>query len=148
MKNFIFLISFFLGFIWLIFGLILLLAEISTPGLFFFIAFAFGSVFAAICAFLNYSFMIQCLALLFGFFVAFLGLRFFVNSKESESVHTNVDALKGSAGIVIKEIEKNGIGLVKVGGEVWSAKSLDNVKVEKDTVVKIFFVSGSKLVVK
>ncbi len=138
----------YLGFVWLVVGLIFLLAELSTPGLFLFIAFALGAGVASIFSFLEYSFMVQCLVFLVGFGISFWALRYFVKYGESKRFHTNVDALNGKTGVVIKNIKKNGKGLVKVGGEIWTAQGVDGSCFEKDDIVKIVSVKGSRLIVK
>lgn len=138
----------YLGFFWLVVGLIFLLAELSTPGLFLFIAFAFSACVASIFAFLEYSFMLQCLVFLFSFGISFLVLRSLVKSKDLKRTKTNVYALNGKTAIVIKSIKKNGKGLVKVGGEIWTAQGVDGSNFEKDDVVKIVSVKGSRLIIK
>lgn len=138
----------YLGFLWLIVGLIFLLAELSTPGLFLFIAFAFGAGVSSVFAFLEYSLMVQCLVFLVGFGISFGILRFFVKSKESKRIHTNTNALIGKTGVVIKSIKENKKGLVKVGGEIWTAQGIDGSCLEQDDVVNVISVKGSRLIVK
>ncbi|MDO9578658.1 MAG: NfeD family protein, partial [Candidatus Cloacimonadales bacterium] len=64
-----------------------------------------------------------------------------------ESVPTNVDALKGKQGIVVKEIPVDGRGYVKVGGEEWSAISSKNEKIKIGKKVIIQKIEGNKLIV-
>lgn len=148
MINFMFMDNSYVGFFWLIVGLIFLFTELYTPGLFLFIAFALASVFSAVFAFLNYSFMIQCVVFVFGFAISFLLMRYFLKKKKIKTVPTNVNALIGKNGIVVKKIEEHGKGLVKVGGEIWTAVGVDGRDFEKDALVKVVIVDGSKLVVK
>ncbi|MBD3272971.1 NfeD family protein [Candidatus Dependentiae bacterium] len=138
----------YVGFIWLIIALLFLLAELTTPGLFLFIAFALGSVVASIFAFLDFSFILQCLTFLLGFAVSFFILRFLVKSRDKRKILTNVYALKGKSANVIKKIDKNGKGLVKVGGEVWTAQGFDGLSFEENEVVKVVSIKGSRLIVK
>ncbi len=138
----------YLGFVWLVVGLIFLLAELSIPGLFLFIAFTFGAGVASIFAFLEYSFMLQCLVFLISFGISFFILRSFVKSKDSKRTSTNVYALMGKKAVVIKSIKKNGKGLVKIGGEIWTVQGVNGSSFEKDDVVEIVSVKGSGLIVK
>ncbi len=148
-----FLSSSYLGYFWLIVAVLFLFAEISTPGLFFFIAFAMGSSVAAVFAFLNFSFMTQCIVALVSSILFFGILRHYFSSKsKSEDAETNVDALKGQKGVVIKEIHPNSfgpssLGRVKVGGEEWPAQVVDNVMLQKGTVVVVVQVQGNRLIV-
>jgi membrane protein implicated in regulation of membrane protease activity len=148
MINLLLLDNSYLGFFWLVVGLIFLFVELATPGLFLFVAFALGSIFSAVFAFLNYSFMIQCIIFVVGFVISFLLLRYSLKKKKMKSVITNVDALKGKNGVVVKKIEEHGKGLVKVGGEIWTAVGVDGRDFEKDSLVNVFIVDGSKLIVK
>lgn len=140
--------SFHIGYIWLIVSLIFLFVELSTPGLFFFITFAIGCVFAAVIGFAGYSFVMQCLALLLGFILSFILLKRFVGKRDSKRVPTNVNALVGKKGVVIKTISTPSGGLVKVGGEIWSAQSIDEIEIVKDQKIEVVSVRGNRLIVK
>ena len=145
----IFFSSTWLIYFWLILAIVFLFIEITTPGLFFFIAFSVGCCFSAILAYLQTTFMIQCILGLVVTLISFFILRHFFSAKVSgENIETNVDALVGQKGVVIKTIEPNLVGQVKVGGEIWPAQSLDNLILQKGTVVRVVSVKGNRLVVK
>ena len=64
--------------------------------------------------------------------------------KEKDIIPTNVYSIIGKEGIVVESIDTiNGVGKVKVNGELWSATSLENI--EKGTKVKVLKVNGVKL---
>lgn len=64
--------------------------------------------------------------------------------KEKDIIPTNVYSIIGKEGIVVEKIDTiNGVGKVKVNGELWSATSLENI--EKGTKVKVLKVNGVKL---
>ena len=65
-------------------------------------------------------------------------------------IKTNAESLVGRQAIVISEIDNlQGIGQVTVGGQEWSARSVeDNVKLPVGTVVDIMAINGVKLMVK
>lgn len=67
-------------------------------------------------------------------------------SKSSEE--TNIYALKGQIGKVVKEIPVDGRGYVKIEGEEWSAKSSTNILIKVGHKVEILSVTGNKLIVK
>lgn len=64
--------------------------------------------------------------------------------KEKDIIPTNVYSIIGKEGIVVESIDTiNGVGKVKVNGELWSATSSENI--EKGTKVKVLKVNGVKL---
>lgn len=69
-------------------------------------------------------------------------------SKTTVDHKTNVDALIGKQAIVVERIAGLELGLVKVGGELWSARSIAETDIEPGTSVKIVAVVGCHLVVK
>ncbi|MFH1643807.1 MAG: NfeD family protein [bacterium] len=140
----------FIPYFWLIMAIFLLLAEIGTPGLFVFIAFAIGCLITGIVAFFVFSFVVQCWIALIISVLAFAALKYFFASrvKSFGEKETNFDALTGKKGIVVKEINPNEKGLVRIGGEIWSAVVKGDEVLKKDVVVKVVNVEGNKLVVK
>ena len=68
---------------------------------------------------------------------------------DKKTIPTNIDSIIGKEGIVIETIDSvKGVGQVKLGGEVWSAKSfVDSAIIEKDTKVTVKEINGVKLVV-
>lgn len=143
----------YIGYVWLIIALSFLFAELNTPGLFFFISFAVGSLCAAVLAFFEYSFVAQSLIGLGVAIVTFFFLRKYLQRKKLSEVHyersmTNIDALVGQKGEVTVTIELHRKGRVKVGGEEWGAQAEQEVVLQKGTVVKVLRVVGNTLVVK
>lgn len=62
---------------------------------------------------------------------------------------TNVDAIAGQKGIVVEKIDNVlGKGQVKIGGQIWSAKSEDGEDILRDTEVMVLDVRGVRVVVK
>jgi len=61
---------------------------------------------------------------------------------------TNADALIGRQGFVTKMIQPHETGLVKVSGQVWTAKCVDNEVINVDENVEILAIEGVKLIVK
>lgn len=135
-------------YMWLIIAIIFLFAEIGTPGLFFFVAFAVGSCFAALFAYLQYSLMLQCIVAVVSSGIAFLILRHYFTITWNIRAKTNVEALAGQKGVVVKTIKEHQNGLVKVGGEIWTAAVQSGVILHEGTVVEVVEVKGNKLIVK
>ncbi len=72
----------------------------------------------------------------------------FVNKVKAKKVNTNSDRLIGETAIVTEEINNlEAAGCVKVKGLIWSAKSSDGNKIEKNKKVIINEIEGVKLIV-
>ncbi|MGN1094801.1 MAG: NfeD family protein, partial [Eubacteriales bacterium] len=62
-------------------------------------------------------------------------------------VATNSDALIGEEAVVTDRISNlENKGLVKIRGQVWSAKSADGDIIEKDNIVSVISIEGVKLI--
>ncbi|MCK4312472.1 MAG: NfeD family protein [Candidatus Cloacimonetes bacterium] len=133
--------------IWVAIGIICIIIEIFTPG-FLFMSFGIGAIITGLVSIVLKSVPLQILVFAVITFLVFISSRKLSKkliSKSSEE--TNIYALKGKKGIVVKEIPEDGRGYVKVGGEEWSAVSEDGKKIEKDEKVTIIKVEGNKLIV-
>ncbi len=137
-------------YVWLILALVLLLLELSTPGLFFFVAFACGAVCAAIVAFFDFSIIFQIVIALLGGAVCFIAIKSFFATHKTKNLDnkTNVDALIGQEAVVVEPISVNQPGAVKVNRELWGAIIRDGSMLQIGTVVKIVDIQGNKLVVR
>ena len=127
---------------WLAIVIILGIIEVATVGLVS-IWFVISGIVSLILSFFVDSFAIQ-----FGVFVL-LGLILMLTTRKtlskyfSKTEKTNLDRVIGMQGIVTEDIEKNGIGEVKVDGKKWSAVADEEIKV--DSIVKILKIDGVKL---
>jgi membrane protein implicated in regulation of membrane protease activity len=74
-----------------------------------------------------------------------LGRRYVHRWTATRKSRTNIDAIIGRGGIVLRDISKNSDGLVKVGTEKWRARAEEAIK-EGDEVV-VNSVSGVTLIV-
>lgn len=115
--------------LWIIWGcitILCILAELSTGG-FYILCLAFGALVT-----LPFSLIIDnwlILILIFSI-VSFLAI-FFVrpalvkleSQKNGGSRKSNISALIGEKGVVTENIEKDGYGRVKAGGDDWKAQS-------------------------
>ena len=137
--------------IWVIVGLLLAAAEILIPG-FFVLWFAVGAFLAALLAFLGVPRSVQLAAFLVSSFLLLVFSRTIFRSalfRSRESTVTNVEALRGRHGVVLKAIEGTlQPGSVKVGGEVWSAVCEDDARIVKGIKVEVLEVVGNKVRVK
>ncbi len=60
---------------------------------------------------------------------------------------TNIDAIIDEIGIVTKDIIPYSVGQVKVKGQIWTAKSIDNEALKVDSEVRVVQIEGVKLIV-
>lgn len=138
-------------FSWLTLSLLFLMFESGNPGLFYFISFAGGSVFAAaVSLLLPQSFFYQGLSFLIASIISFVGLRYWVavRSKEHQPhTDTNIYALKGLRVQVIKRITAQEPGEVKIRGELWMARTELDETIEMGEWVIIIGVSGASVIV-
>lgn len=113
--------------------------------------FGIGSLIAMVVSLFTSSIAIQTTIFVFSSAILLFFTRSLVNkfTKKDKEVQTNAYSIIGKRGIVIKEIDPvSGQGQIKVGTEVWSAKSLENKKIGKGSEVEIMQIDGVKAVVK
>lgn len=136
--------------LWLIAAGIFFVAEIFTAG---FLIFWLG---VAALVSMVISFFISNVIIQGTVFVILSGILMFLTrplvdrfiTKPDDKVATNAYSIIGKRGIVTKEInEISGTGQIKVGTEVWSAKSLDSSKIEEGSEVEVNSINGVKAVV-
>lgn len=134
-------------YIWLFLFLIFLAFEIMTTGIFFFLCFSTGALFAMLFSLLGASFqtelIIFCVVSLASLLLIKPLFKMYISKKK---ISTNVDSLLGAPAIVIEDIKSNRKGKVKVASEIWLAVCKENVQVGEEVVVEA--IDGTKLVVR
>ena len=129
--------------IWLSAGIILAILEVFTPG-FFIVGIGVSLVITALPAAMSLPFWVQLLVCGVMILIFFLLVRPLVMKiPHSDSKKTGTAALMGEEGIVVETITRIEGGRVKVGGEVWKAKSDETI--EKDSLVIVTGVEGVTL---
>jgi membrane protein implicated in regulation of membrane protease activity len=134
-------------FLWFALSLLFLLLELGNPGLFFFLSFFFGAVAAGLLTLAHVSLAAQALSFLGVSSIAFICLKMWIKKEDTHTPKTNVYALQGKRGIVMQEIPVAGVGAVKVGGEIWSAKAQHNELIKIGAFVEVAHVQGAHLIV-
>lgn len=133
--------------VWIAVGVICIIIEIFTPG-FLFMSIGTGAIVTGLLSKIVPNKPLQILIFAIVTFIIFISTRKWSRKLLSGSEEsTNVDALKGKIGTVVKTIPADGRGYVKVGGEEWSAVSKDEKKIEKNKKVIIEKIEGNKLIV-
>lgn len=135
--------------IWLILGIVLIIAEVLS-GDFFLIMLGGGALAAAVSALLGASIVVDVVV----FAVVSVALVFLVRPLLRRRVRrsvpgsaTGIEALIGGDAVVLNRVDSHS-GQVKIGGEVWSARSYDPHSVfEPGERVKVMEISGATAVV-
>ena len=135
---------------WLILSGIFFVIEIATVGFLVF-WFAIGALFAMVVSLFTSNIAIQTTVFVVSSTILLFFTRKFFNkvTKKENEIQTNAYSIIGKRGIVTKDIDPiEGKGQIKVGTEVWSAKSVDDRKIEVGIEVEILEIDGVKAVVR
>lgn len=135
--------------IWLIASGVFFIIEIITVGfLVFWLAIA--SLITMVVSFFTSSIIVQTTV-----FVISSGILIFATKPlvdkitKKDSVQTNVYSMIGKKAIVIEDIDwATGTGQIKVAGEIWSAKTNEQINIPKGSKVEIESIEGVKAFVK
>jgi membrane protein implicated in regulation of membrane protease activity len=138
-------------YIWIMLGIILLIAELATPGGFVLACLGISCFVAGLFSYFGFGSTMQILI----FSIASLTLFFCIRPlfkkyliQASDKVKTNIDALEGKIGIVSERIDPpSGKGRVMVGGEDWKGISLADKIIDVGQRIIVIKVDGSKLVI-
>lgn len=134
--------------IWLAITVVLAIVEGLTLGLTV-IWFAFGALAAAIAAYMGANILIQLIV----FIIMSAACVYFTRPIVKKflkvgGVATNSDRTIGKSGHVIEAIDnENGVGQVKIGGLVWTARSEDGALIEVGARVLVNSIEGVKAIV-
>lgn len=131
--------------IWFVVFLIALVLEIATINLVS-LWFAIGALAAMLTAYFTDSIVMQIIVFIVVSIVSLLITKPLVRKFKGFSITpTNFDRVIGKTGEVIKEINDNNYGEVKIFGNTWTATSKQELKVGDR--VKVLNIDGVKLIV-
>jgi len=135
-------------YIWLAIAIVLGIIEAATLGITT-IWFAIGALIAMVASLINLPLPVQVLVFLVSSMVLLYFTRPIVKKcGKIGTTRTNADRLIGEKGLVTEKIDViNGKGQVKVFGQIWSARSVDNQDIDAGETVEIKGITGVKLVV-
>ena len=135
--------------IWLIASGVFIIIEIFTVGfLFFWLAIA--SLISMLVSFITENIIIQTAVFVISSAILIFATKPLMDKfAKKDKTATNVYSLIGKKAVVIKEIDwASGKGQIKIEGEVWSAKTNEQVNIPKGTEVEIESIDGVKAFVK
>lgn len=128
---------------WLIIILILSIIEISTTNLVS-IWFVLSGLLSLGISFLTDNIFLQFfIFVIFGIIFMFLTKPFVNKMKSKENTKTNLDRIIGMKGLVKETIPKDGVGVVKVDGKLWTSYAKEEIK--EGNYVKILKIDSVKL---
>jgi len=135
--------------IWVFVGIGLIIGEIFTAG-FLFLWLGVGAFLAAGLALLGVGSIYQMLSFILTSLILIVLSRTIFKRflfRKEVGISTNVEALIGQEALVMQMIEgKSKRGLVKIGGETWSAITEEG-RIDRDEVVRVKGVVGNKVLV-
>ena len=136
-------------YLWLIAAGVFFIIEIATVGFLIFWL-GIGALLAMLTSFITDNIAIQTAVFVVTSAVLIPLTKPFVDKfTRKDSMPTNSYSLIGKKGIVTKEINSiNGTGLVKVNGEIWSAKTEDESLIPQSAEIEVVSIDGVKLIVK
>src|SRR5436190_5158326 len=140
---------------WVILGLVLIVAEVFTPG-FVLVCFGIGALAAALASFVG----VDSLAIQFGIFATVsialtaasrtIFVNYFSREKTGDSLRTGMEALPGKVGTVVSS-SRGALneGAVKVFGSTWTAYPDDGEEpLEAGERVRVERMEGASLYVR
>lgn len=134
---------------WLILFIVLIIVEAATLNLVT-IWFAIGALLAMFAALLGAPVYFQVVIFVISSAIMLAFTKPIVqNLLKVKKERTNADRVIGELGIVVEKIDPvNSTGQVKVGGQIWTARSIDDAVIEVNEKVEVKKISGVKLFVK
>jgi membrane protein implicated in regulation of membrane protease activity len=134
---------------WLVIGVALAIAEMFTTT-FVLIMFAAGALAAAAVAALGLPLWVQVLVFGAVSAAALAGVRPLIQRhwhRDSDTAPMGLAAIEGAAGLVLERIDTDH-GLVKIDGEMWSARPYDATQViEPGERVRVIEIKGATALV-
>jgi len=135
--------------LWCIVAVLLTVGEILTPGLFFLGPVAIAAVAAAVAAAVGGGWVAELIVFVAGT-AATLGFLRPIARRHLHlpiAMRTGTAALVGASAVVVERVDARG-GRVKIGGEIWSARTLDGEQVlEPGTNVQVAEIQGATALV-
>lgn len=133
---------------WLIMATIFFVGELITIGFVLF-WFGVGASVAVVLALLEFGIYTQSIAfLLVSAILVIFSKKITKRLFKDKEIPSNIFAIIGKQCIVTQEINNlMGTGIVKVSGELWTARSADDQLLEVGTRVVVVRVEGVKLIV-
>ena len=136
-------------YLWLAVGLVSFVVELLTVGLIS-IWFVLGALVALLLALLDLHIAIQVVAFVVVSLICIFCFRnYWVKHLKDNFIPTNLDAYVGKEVVVFEEINDSAnTGIIKINGQLWSAKSIDGTVYAVNEKVIVDKLVGNTIYVK
>ncbi len=134
---------------WSIAAVALVIGEIMTPGLFFLGPIALAAVAGAVASLFGAPLWLQLIVFAGASFASLAVLRPIARRhlRMPHAIRTGAAALVGAHAVVLQRVDANG-GLVRIGGEDWSARAyMPDQVLEPGMQVEVAEISGATALV-
>ena len=135
--------------LWLALAVALVVGELYT-GTFVFLMIAAGAGAASVIAAAGGGLGFQALVFSLVSILSLVGIRPIVRRRlhrQAEPAPMGLEAIEGTTGLVLERVNQDA-GLIKIGGEMWSARSFDAAQViEPGERVRVIEVKGAVAIV-
>ncbi|MCP5118887.1 MAG: NfeD family protein [bacterium] len=133
---------------WFLFGLLLLLAEFTTPGAFYQFFFGLGAIAVGLLVLVGIPLPLSVQLLLF--IVLSIGslllLRKHLRLKLSSNLPDNkVDTMEGEAAVALDDIPANAVGKAELRGTTWEARNVGDGPITKSQRCRVMRVDSLTL---
>lgn len=135
---------------WILLGLLLLLAELVTPGGFYIIFFGVGAVVVGVLSGFNAAGPLWFQVILFST-ISVLALWLFREKLlrlTQREPRQNIDSLIGETAVVVEEIAVNSIGKAEMRGTSWNARNVGEKSLAPGARCRVERVEGLTLFVR
>ncbi len=136
------------GWLWLSAGLRVMLAELLTPGGFYFLFFGIGACAAAASALVTDSAIVQALVFTAVSIVSLAIFRKPLLEKLQKSKGAPVDQIAGEFAIATTDIAPGEIGSAELRGSTWKARNTGGVTLKSGARCAVEKVDGLMLIVR
>lgn len=136
--------------VWLILAGIFIIFEMVIPTDFLIFWVGMGAIVSSVTSIFVDNLTIQIAVFVISSVLLMLCTKPFVKKfmKKSPDINTNAYSIIGKVGLVTADIDSiSGKGQIKIDNEVWSAKTLDDEVILKDTKVTVTSIDGVRAVV-
>ena len=133
--------------IWLIIAGIFFIGEIITVGFLIFWVGVAALITALLSVFVQNVIVQTVVFVITSTLLIFLTKPLAKKLTKADGMQTNAYSIVGKIGMVTKKITAHSVGQVKVGSEIWSATSTNNLEIEEGMEVTITEIKGVKAIV-
>jgi membrane protein implicated in regulation of membrane protease activity len=135
---------------WLVFGLVLVLAEVATAGGFYIIFFGIGAIVVGLLASGNLAGPVGVQILLFS--VISVGSLLLFRKRllgwfQADPRADVIDQLVGELAVVTEDLAAGGVGKVELRGAAWSARTMSGAALARGSRCRVARVDGLTLFV-